>query len=63
MAEFLLTFWTSVVDAHGNEVNNFYLGLYAMLSPLGFWGIVLGILQRALIMVLKSAEVLYKNGC
>lgn len=56
MTEFLLTFWTSAVDAHGNEVNNFYLGLYAMLSLLGLLGIVFGILQLALIMMPKSAE-------
>jgi ATP-binding cassette subfamily C (CFTR/MRP) protein 1 len=57
----LLTYWTSAVDAHGNEVNNFYLGLYAMLSFLGLLGIVLGILQLVLIMMPKRAEVLHER--
>lgn len=59
MTEFLLTYWTKAVAARGNEVNAFYLGLYAMLSLLGLCGLVLGVVMLALKMVPRSASLLH----
>jgi hypothetical protein len=59
MTEFLLTFWTKASATRGNEVNGFYIGLYAMLSLVGLLGLVLAVVQLALVMVPKSAEVLH----
>jgi ATP-binding cassette subfamily C (CFTR/MRP) protein 1 len=59
MTEFLLTFWTKASANRGNEVNGFYIGLYAMLSLVGLLGLVLAAIQLALAMVPKSAEVLH----
>jgi ABC-type proline/glycine betaine transport system ATPase subunit len=51
MTEFLITFWTKAVAAHGNEVNGFYISLYALLAFLGLLGLVLAVAQLALAMV------------
>jgi ATP-binding cassette subfamily C (CFTR/MRP) protein 1 len=61
MTEFLLIFWTKAITAYGNEVNDFYIGLYAMLAFLGLLGIVLAVIQLALVMVPRSAEVLHRR--
>ncbi|KAE9376787.1 putative ATP-binding cassette transporter [Stipitochalara longipes BDJ] len=61
MTEFLITFWTKAVTAHGNEVNGFYIGLYAMLAFLGLLGLVLAVAQLALALVPRSAEVLHER--
>lgn len=59
MTEFLITFWTKAVTAHGNEANGFYIGLYTLLSLLGLLGLVLSAVMLALKMVPRSAEVLH----
>jgi ATP-binding cassette, subfamily C (CFTR/MRP), member 1 len=59
MTEFLVTFWTKATILHGNEVNGFYIGLYAMLSLLALLGLILCVIVLALQMVPRSAEVLH----
>ncbi|KUJ07957.1 putative ATP-binding cassette transporter [Mollisia scopiformis] len=59
MTEFVLTYWTKAVAAHGNEVNGFYLGIYALLSILGLVGLLGGVGELALRLVPRSAEVLH----
>ena len=61
MSEFLLTYWTRDVVKHGNKVNDFYLGLYGMLSGLGTLGVVAGSTTLLIFIVPKSAEILHKR--
>ncbi|KAE8452406.1 hypothetical protein EG329_001107 [Mollisiaceae sp. DMI_Dod_QoI] len=59
MTEFLLSYWTKAVAAHGNEANGFYIGMYTLLSGLGQVGLLGGIGELALRLVPRSAEVLH----
>ncbi|KAH6718942.1 putative ATP-binding cassette transporter [Leptodontidium sp. MPI-SDFR-AT-0119] len=61
MTEFLLTYWTKAVDSRGNEVNTFYLGLYAMLAITGMFGLCLAVYMVALKMVPSSAQLLHER--
>ncbi|KAG4443574.1 hypothetical protein IFR05_000951 [Cadophora sp. M221] len=61
MTEFLLTYWTKAVDSRGNEVNSFYLGLYAMLAITGMFGLCLAVYIVALKMVPGSAQILHER--
>jgi ATP-binding cassette subfamily C (CFTR/MRP) protein 1 len=59
MTEFLVTYWTRASAIRGNEVNGFYIGLYAMLALIGTLELVMAAFQLALVMVPRSAEVLH----
>lgn len=59
MTEYLLTYWTAAVERHGNSVNGFYLGLYAMLAVLAIIGLMGAVAQLAMVMIPKSAEKLH----
>ena len=61
MTEFLLTYWTRAISIRGNEVNGFYLGLYAMLAFVGLFGLIASVIQLALVMVPRSASVLHER--
>lgn len=52
---------TRAVAARGNEVNNFYLGIYGLLAGLGTIGIMGAAWQQLISMVPKSAEVLHSR--
>jgi ATP-binding cassette subfamily C (CFTR/MRP) protein 1 len=59
MTEFLVTYWTRASATRGNEVNRFYISLYAMLALIGLLGLVMAASQLALVLVPRSAEVLH----
>ncbi|KAL2067058.1 hypothetical protein VTL71DRAFT_1482 [Oculimacula yallundae] len=61
MTEFLLTYWTKAVESRGNEVNGFYLGLYAMLALMGMIALCLAVYFLALGMVPQSARLLHER--
>ena len=52
---------TDAVAARGNEVNNFYLGMYTLLAGLGMFGLVGGAYQFLLKVVPKTASVLHER--
>src|ERR1700690_1566288 len=52
---------TSAVEARGNEVNSYYLGLYGLLTGLGVIGLPGGGGQLVFNMVQKSAAVLHSR--
>lgn len=41
LPELLLTYWTNSVIIHGNKTNGLYLGLYALLTGIGFSSLML----------------------
>lgn len=47
--------------AQGNQVNNFYLGMYALLSGLAILNLQLAAGELVIFMVPKSAEVLHSR--
>lgn len=61
MTEFMLTYWTKAVETRGNEVNGFYLGLYAMLAITGMLGLCVSVYILALRMVPNSARLLHER--
>ena len=61
MTEFLVTYWTRAVESQGNEVNAFYLGLYAMVTITGMFALCVSIYILALRMVPSSARVLHER--
>ncbi len=61
MTEFLVTYWISASATRGNEVNGFYIGLYAMLALIGLLGLVMAVVLLALVVVPRSAEVLHER--
>ena len=52
---------TSAVAKRGNEVNNFYIGMYALLSGLATFSLLLAALELVLYMVPKSSQVLHER--
>lgn len=61
MTQFLLTYWTRGVAEHGNSVNDFYLGIYGMLTALALIGIAGSVAQLALNMVPRSGRILHER--
>lgn len=59
MTELLLSFWTGHSVITQQSVNNFYLGLYAMLAGLAIIGIMGAAVHYLVIMVPLSSEVLH----
>ncbi|KAG5781567.1 hypothetical protein H9Q73_004760 [Fusarium xylarioides] len=59
MTELLLSFWTGHSVITQQSVNNFYLGLYAMLAGLAIIGIMGAPVHYLVIMVPLSSEVLH----
>ncbi|KAF5532006.1 multidrug resistance-associated 1 [Fusarium phyllophilum] len=59
MTELLLSFWTGHSVVSQQSVNNFYLGLYAMLAGLAIIGIMGAAVHYLVIMVPLSSEVLH----
>ncbi|KAF4340908.1 multidrug resistance-associated 1 [Fusarium beomiforme] len=59
MTELLLSFWTGHSVITQQSVNNFYLGLYAMLAGLGIIGIMGAAVFYLVVMVPLSSEVLH----
>jgi ABC-type bacteriocin/lantibiotic exporter with double-glycine peptidase domain len=59
LSAFLLTYWTQAVSVHGNSADNYYLGLYAMMTGLSVLGIMGSVIQLALRMVPRSAQLLH----
>ncbi|KAG9497858.1 hypothetical protein J7337_010730 [Fusarium musae] len=59
MTELLLSFWTGHSVVTQQSVNNFYLGLYAMLAGLAIIGIMGAAVHYLVIMVPLSSEVLH----
>ncbi|ETS82191.1 hypothetical protein PFICI_07193 [Pestalotiopsis fici W106-1] len=56
--ELLLSFWTGQ-SSTGQEINNFYLGFYGMLSGISIIGITGGAYFYLTVMVPKNSEVLH----
>jgi ATP-binding cassette subfamily C (CFTR/MRP) protein 1 len=61
LTEFIVTYWTDAVAAHGNEVNDYYLGMYTLLASLGLVGLMCGACQFMLKVVPKTALVLHER--
>ena len=61
LSEFVVTYWTDAVAADGNEVNNYWLGMYTLLAGLGIIGLMGGAYQFLLKVVPKTASVLHER--
>lgn len=59
MTQFLISNWTAAISDHGNSVNPFYVGLYALLSGAAMIGILGGAYSYLLVIVPLSAEGLH----
>ncbi|KAM0557995.1 hypothetical protein ACHAPJ_005161 [Fusarium lateritium] len=59
MTELLLSFWTGHSVVTQQSVNNFYLGLYAMLAGFAIMGLIGAAAHYLIVMVPLSSEVLH----
>jgi ATP-binding cassette subfamily C (CFTR/MRP) protein 1 len=61
LTQFVVTYWTDAVAAHGNEVNNYWLGMYSFLAILGATGLVAGAYYFIIFIVPKTSSVLHER--
>ncbi|RFU28601.1 hypothetical protein B7463_g7731, partial [Scytalidium lignicola] len=61
LTEFVVTYWTDAIRIQGNEVNGFYMGIYAMLAGLSNSGLIFGTGQFFLKVIPESALVLHER--
>jgi ABC-type multidrug transport system fused ATPase/permease subunit len=61
LTQFIIIYWTDAVAAHGNSVNGYYLGLYALLAVLGLFSLLGGAHVFLLKVVPKTSSVLHER--